>query len=439
MSPQPAPLPASRRLRRVLFSPGGYVAIFGGAQVGLLWLLRDWFGTAIPLLATAGLVIVSWWVRDRSWRLKSAALVAFIALTTVGPALVSMDTRRHAGITLEQDGMIQIEAAIDRVLEGRAIYGVDWSDTPLALYPALPDGPNPVLRHFVYLPLQVLAGVPVRLLTRALGLPFDYRIVLIAFLAVALLAVRALPISPSGRFMAASSLFGDPLIARFFWAGHNDVCWIAALLWGLVFLGRRRPALAGLAFGTAAAFKPFAVLALPFLLVALWADRTRRSEQVMRDLGWVVGAALAVPLMTVLPFLFADPGAFVRDTLLFASGRVGDAYLISGFGFSALLVGLHVVASRRADFPFFVFQLAAVVPALWIGARRLLRRPTFGRWIAAYAVTLFAFLFFSRFMNDSYVGVSLALAAAIPAFDGHPLVLGPEFAERSYRTWPAAA
>lgn len=60
------------------------------------------------------------------------ALVALVLITTVGPVLSSIDTRAHLGITLEQDGLVQTEAAVDRLMHGQAIYGVDWSNTALA-------------------------------------------------------------------------------------------------------------------------------------------------------------------------------------------------------------------------------------------------------------------------------------------------------------------
>jgi len=89
------------RFLRLDFRPGLplYVALFGGFQVAVLWLLRDRFGIVIPLLATAFLLLMAAVLRLKErWRWKAAALWLFIALTTVGPVLVSMQTRgRRAG------------------------------------------------------------------------------------------------------------------------------------------------------------------------------------------------------------------------------------------------------------------------------------------------------------------------------------------------------
>ncbi len=401
------------------FRPGPalYLAVFGGLQVGLLWLVRDRFGPVIPQLAAAVLVLMPALMRVAGqWRWKAAALALLIAITTIGPVLISMETRSRLGITLEQDGLVQTEAAVARLMHNQAIYGIDWSGTDLARYPLTPDGPNPALKHFAYMPLQVLVGVPVLALTGVAGLSFDYRIVLLLFLALGLVAVLALPISAPSRFMIATCLFLDPLLARFLWAGHNDVCWLAMLLWGLALLARGRPVTASLAFGVALAFKPFAVLAIPFVLLALW---IRWDGQVWRHgrQAALSAVALVAPLMlTIAPFLIINARAFIDDTVLYSSGGSHDAYFISGFGFAGLLLATGLIAHRTDYFPFLPFQAIAAGVSLWVGARRFLQRPTMGRWMAGYALVLFVFLFFSRFLNDSYVGVVIALAATILPF-----------------------
>ena len=407
--------------------PSLYIAIFGGLQVALLWLVRDRFGILIPLLGTALLALIPALLRPSGrWRLKAIALGFFIVLTTAGPVLVSIQTRAQMGITLEQDGLVQTEAAIDRVLHGEAIYGVDWSNTDLALYPPTPEGPNPALKHFAYLPLQVIIGLPFKAITQAAGLGFDYRVVLLFFLVVALGAIVDLPVGAASRFMLATGLFLDPLLARFLWAGHNDVCWIAMLLCGLALLGRRRPVAASLSFGLAIAFKPFAVLTVPFLLLALWLQWEKRPLQHRRQLALSIASLLAPAVLTITPFLLANPRGFIDDTILYTSGGLHDAYFITGYGFSALLLGLGLIKHRSDYFPFLPFQAVGAGLALWFGARRFLTVPSLSRWMSGYVLVLFAFLFFSRFLNDSYLGMILALASTIPALVGERAVFSSE-------------
>ncbi len=414
------------RLPALNFRPGLplYIAVFGGLQVGLLWLVRDRFGIIIPLLGTAFLVLLPVLLRVTGrWRWKAAALGLFIALTTVSPVLVSIQTRSELGITLEQDGLIQIEAAIDRLMHGQAIYGVDWSNTDLARYPLTPEGPNPALKHFVYLPLQVLVGIPAKALTQVAGLGFDYRLVLLLFLAAGLAAVIALPVNAATRLMIATALFLDPLIARFLWAGHNDVCWLAMVLWGLVLLARRHPVAGSLFFGLAIAFKPFAIFAIPFLALALWLHWDRRILDHRRKAALSAVALLAPALLTVAPFLLTNPRGFIDDTVLYTSGGIHGAFFITGYGFSVILLGLGLIRHRTDYFPFLPFQAFGALAALIIGARRFIQLPSLSRWIAGYVLVLFAFLFFSRFLNDSYLAVTVALASTVPSLAGDPTLL----------------
>src|SRR5438445_636659 len=304
-----------------------YVALFGGAQVAVLWLVRDWFALWIPVAGTVVLALMPFLLRRAGlWPLKTLALVSLIGITTVGPVLSSMETRSHLGLTLEQDGLVQTEAAV------------------------------------------------------------------------------------------------DPLIARFFWTGHNDVCWIAMVLWALVWLGRRYPYLASVAFGTALALKAFAALALPLFALAVflyWGGRLRGH---VRSLALSAAALLALPVITMLPFFVRNPSAFLTDTVLYNTGTISGGYFISGFGFSGLLLAPHLLNHRPDSFPFLVFQVSTLLPSLFLGARWFFRGRTLGRWMAAYAFALFVFIFFARFMNDSYIGLTLALAASAAALNGHRII-----------------
>jgi len=411
---------AIRRLSTPAFSLG----IFGGLQVLYLWLLARYLGVWIPSLATVGLVVLLLSLAvPENWRWKSAGLLLLIAVTTVAPAVVSMVIRTHVGITVEHDGLIQTEAAIARLLKGQPIYGVDWSDTEMGRMPwTLTPGRNPALSHNAYFPLTVLAGVPVRLLSDAVGFPFDYRMVLIGFLLIGLKGATALPIPGPGRFMVATAVFLNPVVALYFWSGRNDVSYVAMLLVGLALLARGRVVAAAAAFGAGIALKPFAALTLPFLVLTLWIRWRGRPDLHLREAACTGGALVVVPLLTMAPFFVESPAAFWRDTVLYMNGGLPDAYPIAGFGFGALLLALGVVKNRTDAFPFTVFQLGIMLPVLWIGARALCRRPTLAHWMGAYVGLFLAFGFFGRFFNDNYLGVILALAACIPALGDAPLV-----------------
>jgi 4-amino-4-deoxy-L-arabinose transferase-like glycosyltransferase len=197
----------------------------------------------------------------------------------------------------------------------------------------------------------------------------------------------------------------------------------------LLLLSRGHLIAAALALGIAVALKPFAVLAVPFLLLVLtirWRARRQR-----RDLALSLVALGLAPVVTILPFLIANPPAFWTDVVLYTSGGIRDAYPIAGYGFGELLYETHVVAHRSDSVPFGLFQLLAIVPAVWITGRAFLNRPSIGRWMAGYVLCLLAFTFFARFFNDNYVAVLITLVLCIrPLGDRR---LDPAPAERAVR------
>jgi len=277
-----------------------------------------------------------------------------------------------------------------------------WSLTP---------GGNPALHHLAYYPLTVLIGIPFRLITDALGVPFDYRIVLIAFALLGMVAILALPTSGERRFLIMTAFYVSPLITLYLWSGRNDIEFLAFVLLTITLLTRGHSTLAAGALGVAVALKPFAWVAVPFFLLVLllrW-----RAHHSRREVVAGLGALALVPAITILPFFVANPGAFWADVVLYTSGGVADAYPIAGYGFGELLYAIHAVARRTDSFPFGIVQLAVAVPVLWLTARSFLRRPTIGCWIMGYASLLLVVTFFGRFFNDNYAAVVITLLLCV--------------------------
>jgi hypothetical protein len=397
-----------------LTTPVGYLGVLGGLQVVLLWVLRERYGIWLALVATAGLIALLALLiatTDR-WRLKLWGISLLGALTAFGPTLIGIVQRPRIGLTMEHDGLLQLESAIDRLLKGQPIYGVDWSNTPMASFGwTLTPGNNPALHHLAYYPLTVLAGIPFRLLTDALGLPFDYRMVLIAFALLGMIAILALPLGGERRFLIMAAFYVSPLITLYLWSGRNDIEFLAVVLLTMTLLTRGHPTLAAGVLGVAVALKPFAWVAVPFFLLVLlikW-----RAHHSRREVLAGLAALALVPAVTILPFFAANPGAFWADVVLYTSGGVADAYPIAGYGFGDLLYTLHVITRRTDSFPFAIFQLAVVVPVLLLTGRAFLRRPTIGCWMMAYASLLLAVTFFARFFNDNYAAVVITLLLCV--------------------------
>jgi hypothetical protein len=429
-----------RRLRQAatrFVSPLGYLALFGGVQLGLLlWLGRFWPGWLMvaSALALATEVVLVAAVRNH-WTLKLVCLGGLIALLVVVPTLILMYDRSVRGITsVEHDGAIQAEVAMDRFLHGQPIYGVDWSKTAVAQVPWPSSlGPhNPALGHNVYFPLVALTGIPVAWVVRAAGLPYDYRQVLLVFLAIGLAAVWMLPIPPARRFAISCALLLGPLLGLYVWAGRSDVPVVALVILGLGLLARDRPALASLVIGGAVAYKLFAAPAVPFLLATLWLRwrGTRNTAELVRSLL----ALSIVPLITLVPFIVIGPAAFWRDVVLYPASGGPESYPIAGFGLGGFL--LAVRALHPADrFPFWIFQLVALAVALRLTVPWFMRRPSLGRWLTGFVAALFAMTFFARYFNDSHLALVMALFACCVPLGDSVLTTRAAVAIRARSAW----
>src|SRR5438309_4947097 len=240
-------------LRR-LTTPSLYLVLFGGGQLAWLWSQRLHFGTLVPACATICFLLLPAGLRlDGRWKQKSWLLLLLTGIMTIGPMVGAVILRSHLGLTFEYDGLAKDEVAIDRLLHGQQIYGISWQGTQVDGYSYVFGGLE--TRHFNHLPLTVLVGVPIRLLTAAAGIPFDYRMVLICFIVVGIAAISWLPATYQARFMVICGLMLNPAMATIGVTGHDDITYLVAVFAGLALLARRQNVLACLAFGLSAALK----------------------------------------------------------------------------------------------------------------------------------------------------------------------------------------
>jgi uncharacterized membrane protein len=139
------------------------------------------------------------------------------------------------------------------------------------------------------------------------------------------------------------------------------------------------------------------------------------DREVLKRAGFAFAGVLAVG---ILPFLIADPAAFYRDTIKYGAGT----YRIVGYGLSAILVRLGVVADRKAAYPFGLIALLTWVPlTLWL-LRAQWRATEAWLGAAGFAISMLWLMFIGRTFNNYYlvwplVGVAAAalLAVAPPA------------------------
>jgi Glycosyltransferase family 87 len=214
-----------------------------------------------------------------------------------------------------------------------------------------------------YLPMMALFGMP-----RALfggGPVTDPRLWFgVVFLLIFWLALRAAGARDVIRWTLLVA--ASPVVAFELAVGGTDVPMVAFLCLGFALLWQARPELAGVALGIAAAMK---ATAWPALLVAFALLIVRDGK---RAAVVFTAVAVGVVIVCVGPFLIHDPGALMRNTILFPlglakvtsqassplpghviadTGRLGHAVVVAMLLVAYLAVGVSLVVRPPRTVP----------------------------------------------------------------------------------------
>jgi uncharacterized membrane protein len=178
------------------------------------------------------------------------------------------------------------------------------------------------------------------------------------------------------------------------WFGTADAPSLLCVVLAFALLSRRRVVAGAVALAVAILLKQFALVALPFFVVAALVLRTPRA--VLRN---AAVSFAAIVLAGFLPFLVADAGGLWRDTITYG----GSTYRIIGYGLSSLFLKAGLVDNRYGSYPFVWLLLFVWLP---ITAWLLWNQYRAARaWVgaAAFAISMFVLLFVSRVFQTSYL------------------------------------
>ena len=372
-------------------------------QITVTWALPAWVAAAGACLAAA--LIVAMLIRPGAKSLATAAVVAVLyALPVIGAIVRCHLVASHRALI--GDGAYQTQLAGDFVLHGIDPYGADYGRAGLAAAPWGETFPSPALHHLVTWPGQFLFPLPLQALSRLIFGWWDERVfLLLAAVAIWLLLGALFPGIP-GR-MAAVALFLVPGHSLMAVLGDNDLPVVALLLAALLAAQRRRFLLMGLLLGCAIVTKQHALLAVP--LIVTWAV-VRGADA--RTVARAALTALAGVAGFLLPFVFWDGAAFVRDTVIFLVGGGSEAYPINGFGLSAILLSVGVIHGARDAFPFALLEMLAALVVWLVGWRWLRRGAAIPEVLMLLGLGFASVLFVSRYFHDTHLllGVELVLA-----------------------------
>ncbi|MCP4198909.1 MAG: DUF2029 domain-containing protein [Proteobacteria bacterium] len=395
--------------------PEGAIAAFGPWMGDPIFLLL----TAISLLAFLVYVIIdllSERLGDRTtYRIKLALLWGILIALVFIPSL-KLTLLRHDNLPQSYShdgGVIQTEATIDYFLSGRNPYIEDYYDTPMAEW-GFPDF-RTALEHYPYLPATFAGSAPAKLLSKALIGWYDQRFVYLLLFLLILLLVPGLVEKRPPDVLGLTMLLGlNPIMGLDLMFGQNDVFVLAWIVFSLWAMQRQRFVWSAIFFGIACAAKPTAWFIAPFWGLAMLGEGHLTWRQLSQQIGLLlkrISPALITFLILVLPYLLWDIDAFVDDVWRWSAGTAEVHYQIWGWGFANFILASGSLPDRFAYWPFWIPELLVALPLLIFLLARQLRSDTLANVCWHGAVFFLAFAYFSRFLNENYLGFLLALFA----------------------------
>jgi hypothetical protein len=373
---------------------------------------------AMLLVAAAGVLASR---RRGVPRNPMVALVVVVGLMVLLPSTLLQIGLRDSTAPwfFTNDSTYQTEVAGDLLLHGHDPYGHDYRGSGLERFYTFDGTRSPrVLRrevaldHYAYFPGTIVTAAAWRLLPS----PFDdYRLFVLLCTLATLAAAMAFRAPLGWRLALGALIVANPIAVRSAWFGQNDAPSILLLVLAFALVTRRRWGWAAASLAGAVLLKQFALVALPFIALMLVKQGATRPE--LRRAAVVFAA---VVLAGVLPFLVWDPGAFWDDTVKYGAGT----YKIVGYGLSAILVRIGVLADREGSYPFALFAVVLWLPlTIWLLVAQWRAREL---WLGAagFAISILALMFIGRTFNNYYVLWPLMGAAVAALIAGGEMAAG---------------
>ena len=357
--------------------------------------------------------IRQWRVRAK-WLFLIGILLSALFLPTV--ELILLRQGSGPASYTHDGGVIQTEAAIQFVLQGKNPYVEDYTKTPMAEWGFSKF--RTALYHYPYLPWTFLFSAPFYWVGQQVGF-YDQRLVYLLLLAVALALAPRLVKGERAQLALVASLGLNPILALDVIFGQNDsfiLCWLLFSLvswqqWQKQNRPTKIPWLALICFGLACASKPTAWFFAPFYGLLLLNREDARLANGWRGLFTAMLGALqrAWPALLTFglllaPYLLWHPFALYDDVWRWSNGQGETGYQIWGWGASNFVLALGLVADRFAQWPFWILELMLGLPLLLWFLRRQQQWNTLANACWHYALFLLAFFYSSRFLNDNYLG-----------------------------------
>jgi uncharacterized membrane protein len=328
-------------------------------------------------------------------------LLGFVIISVIGSAIFSSIVVRHKThpIYMIHDIIIQQEAAIRFIIDGKNPYAVTYFGTPLEQWHYSDKDINPALYHFVMQPFYVLFAMPFYFMSNVLFGFFDGRIPLfILFICLLFLAAKLVK-DPSQKLLFIIIFAFNPAMLGYTLEGRSDIFMFAFLFFGLYLLHVKKYFASGIPIALAFAVKQSAWPILPFYFAYLFFKEKNLKKTLLAISSFAVSF-----IAVTIPFFLWNPKAFLDSTIFYLSGNTEHSYPISGYGLGKLLESFGFIKDIYASYPFYIWQFIICIPLLFFLIKYLRKHSNVKTLILLYGIFLFVFWYLSRYFNNSHLG-----------------------------------
>ena len=373
-------------------------------------------GFAIDMIAILGFI----YLLIREYRGLSAAqryrIIVFTASLSLALAALFLGIGRYiyGSPYGTHDGAVQSEVAGDMLRRGINPYQANFKGTEFTVFhqPHFGDKTNPVLDHYPYPPLILIANTVLVTLAHLTHLPADSRLLTSAAMIWLLWYwLRQTPDAKTKTWIALLTVL-NPLVTFYPLVGFNDILFVIPMLLSAATAARGRWLASGVLMGLALAAKQTAWLALPLWLVWLW----RQSSNSSHRMFWrPAAAALLVVTVFYLPFIIWNAGAMWDDLVRFVSGAIPSTFPISGDSWWQFLVIFRYVPTPWVTNAAWPWELLAMAVAYPLGIWWLAKRATAVQWLTSSILVITVVSLANRYFNENYISaiVTLIIGAVI--------------------------
>lgn len=333
----------------------------------------------------------------------------FLCLTisiVLGGTMITaiMDRAKTATVYGVHDIILQQEAAMRYLIEGKNPYKETYFGTPVELFnydePGSARAINPALYHFVMPPWYLLFPFVFYSLSIPMLGFFDGRMALL-FTMIMLLCILWYWFKDKGIARIAIVFTAlSPSVVEYFVEGRSDVFALSWLMGAIVLLHRKHFIWSGVMLALACLSKQTIWFIVPFYFIYLWKNTSHKRKQFWFT---VISSAL-IEILFIAPFFVWDSKAFLDSVVFYLTGNTAMSYPVSGYGFGMMLYEFGFIKDIHAYYPFIIWQLIIVLPVFIILIRWLWNRPTEPKLIISYAVFLMVYWYMSRYFNNSHLG-----------------------------------